>query len=416
MLLFVSLMAYGSYFAYDSIGAIPQELMDSLHVGQREIGLMYSAYSVGAILTLLMSGMLLDRIGARRACVIFAVVVTLGAAVTAQFRDHLYAIYAGRLVFGAGSEALIVAQSAVLARWFKGRELAFAFGAALTISRLGTLFTFNTEALIAERYGAGAALWTAAGLCLFSTAAAFVYSRLDRFAEGRIDLREGPVGERIRLADVRHFRASYWAITLLCLAFYSAIFPFQSLSTDLFQEKWGLPSAQGGGQGFLAAVFDNIVHMFGTAQGTTSILTTASMVCAPFAGLLVDRVGRRATLLLFGSLLMIPAFLLLGFTSVPPALPMIVLGASFVLVPAALWPAVALLVSKERAGTAYGLMTLIQNVGLVVFSGLNGWLRERTGSYTWSLGAFAALGVAGFVLALWLRRADAREGGALERP
>jgi MFS family permease len=163
VLFVVCFMIYGSYFAYDSVGAIEDYLMESMGIGQKAVGLMYSMYSWGAIFTLLVAGWLIDRIGTRRSSLLFAVLVTAGAAVVAGARD-VRTIHAGRFIFGAGSEALIVAQSAILARWFKGKELAFAFGAALTICRLGTIFSFNTEALIAEILGAGAALWVAAGL------------------------------------------------------------------------------------------------------------------------------------------------------------------------------------------------------------------------------------------------------------
>jgi MFS family permease len=98
--------------------------------------------------------MLIDRLGTRRASLMFSALVTLGAVIVAM-APNLAVLYAGRLVFGIGSESLVVAQSAILARWFTGKELALAFGIALTVSRLGTLFTFNTEALLAERFGVG---------------------------------------------------------------------------------------------------------------------------------------------------------------------------------------------------------------------------------------------------------------------
>ena len=98
----------------------------------------------------------------------------------------------------------------------------------------------------------------------------------------------------------------------ICVAFYSAIFPFTALSTDFFHDKWGLPMASGEGLGFLGGVFYNLTHMFSTAQGTTSIIITASMFLAPFAGSLADRIGRRATLMVIGSLLMVPAHLVMG--------------------------------------------------------------------------------------------------------
>jgi MFS family permease len=154
--------------------------------------------------------------------------------------------------------------------------------------------------------------------------------------------------------------------------------------------------------------------MFSTAGGISSIIIFASMVLAPFAGRLVDKIGRRASLMILGALIMIPSHLAMALTRIYPVYPMLALGAAFVLVPAALWPSVPLIVRKERVGTAFGLMTAIQNIGMAVFPLLNGLLRDLTKSYTSSMLMFAGLGVCGLIFAILLKRADAREGGALE--
>ncbi|MGD0782863.1 MAG: MFS transporter, partial [Candidatus Aminicenantales bacterium] len=156
--------------------------------------------------------------------------------------------------------------------------------------------------------------------------------------------------------------------------------------------------------------------MFSTAPGITSIVICASMVFAPFAGRLVDKVGRRATLMIIGSLILIPSHLIMGLTRLYPVYPMIALGVAFVLVPAAMWPTIPLLVPKDKVGTAFGLTTMIQNIGLALFPFFNGKLRDLTSSYTASAVMFAGLGVAGLVFAFLLKRADRREGGGLERP
>ena len=354
----VSFMLFGSYFAYDSVAAIAPSLIEALGADRAAIGTMYSVYSFAAIAAVLLGGVLIDKIGTRRASLIFSAVLTLGACLVA-YAPSIGWIYAGRMLFGMGSEPLVVAQSAILARWFRGKELALSFGIALTVSRLGTLFTFNSEALIADRYGWRTALWVAAALCGASLVANFAYNLLDKKAESVLGLDEPGGGDEIDWKQLRRgsFSPSFWYVTLLCVTFYSAIFPFTDLSTDLFHDKWGLPEASGAGLPFIQAVFYNITHLFTTAQGTTSIIITASMLLAPFAGRLVDRVGRRATFMIVGSLLMIPAHLLLGWTAIPPAFSMLVLGAAFVLVPAAMWPSIPLVVDKERIGTAFGLMT-----------------------------------------------------------
>jgi MFS family permease len=130
----------------------------------------------------------------------------------------------------------------------------------------------------------------------------------------------------------------------------------------------------------------------------------------------VDRVGKRATFMIAGSLLLIPCHLAMGLTKIYPAYPMILLGFAFVLVPAALWPSVPLIVRSDRVGTAFGLMTAIQNIGLGLFPLLNGLLRDKTGDYVGSQIMFASLGLVGLMFALLLKRADVREGRILESP
>ena len=164
VLFFVSLLTYGSYFAYDSVGAIPDQLMKVWGVDQAAIGALYSLYSLAAIVTLLFGGIFIDRFGTRTSSLAFSLLVTLGACIVA-WAPNIQMAYLGRFLFGAGSESLITAQNVMLARWFKGKELALAFGVTLAISRVGTLFSFNTEALIASRYGPFTALWAAALFC-----------------------------------------------------------------------------------------------------------------------------------------------------------------------------------------------------------------------------------------------------------
>jgi MFS family permease len=318
--------------------------------------------------------------------------------------------------FGAGSETLAIAQSSIIARWFKGKELALAFGIALTVSRLGSLFSYNTETLIVDYFGHYSfALWAGLIFCVLSLVCNIAYCLLDKRGEKALDLKKGEVEDKIVFSDIKNFNASFWFVTLLCVTFYGAIFPFQHLAADFFHDKWGVPLEAGGGGGFLNQIFSNFLHMFSTAPGMAGIIIFASMVFAPFAGSLVDRIGRRATLMIVGSLLMIPAHLLMGITYINPLICMIVLGASFVLVPAAMWPSIPLIVQKNRVGTAFGLMTMIQNIGMGLFPWINGKLRDITGDYTASQIMFASLGALGLILAFLLKRADSRNNNILEK-
>jgi nitrate/nitrite transporter NarK len=119
--------------------------------------------------------------------------------------------------------------------------------------------------------------------------------------------------------------------------------------------------------------------------------------------------------MIIGSLIMIPSHLVMGVTGMSPIWPMLALGAAFVLVPAAMWPSIPLVVRKERVGTAFGLMTAVQNIGLAVFPLFNGMLRDATKTYTASMIMFSGLGIVGLVFAILLKRADAAAGGGLEK-
>ena len=414
ILLFISLLAVGRYVAYDSLGALGPTLMRELHLDRTDIGNLYTAYSVAAIAIVFFGGMLYDVLGPRRASLLFSLLVLVGAVIVALAKTK-WMLFTGRLVFGAGSEALIVVQSAIVSRWFKGKEIAMAFGITLTISRIGTLFSFNIEELIATYFGSfRVALWAAAGFCLLSVLCNLVFNVMDRHGEEVLDLAKPDAGDRIVFSDIRKFTPSFWFVVLLCVTFYSAIFPFTALAPDMFHDKWGLPLVSASSGGFLSQVFYNFTHMFNTAPGVTSIVIAASMVFAPFAGDLVDRIGKRASLMVLGSVVLIPAHLVMGLTHWNPIPMMILLGAAFVLVPAALWPSVPMIVEEKRVGTAFGLLTAIQNLGLGLFPFLNGKLRDATGTYTATQFMFAGLGVAGLIFAVLLLRADRRQGGILE--
>ena len=414
-LLFIASLTVGSYFAYDIIGAIAPSLIEALNAKRATVGLFNTMYSVAAILVLLFAGVLIDRLGTRKASIIFSVLVFAGAAVVWQAKS-IPLMFLGRFIFGAGAEPLVVAQSAMLARWFKNKELALSFGLTLTVSRLGSLFAFNTGELITSYFGSFRyALLAAVGACAISFLGNIFYILMDRKAERVLQLKDESGGDKIVFKDIKEFKPTFWYVTFLCLTFYAAIFPFTALSTDFFVDKWGIARTAEAGGGFLHQVFNNFLHMFSTAGGISSIIIFASMIFAPFAGRLVDKIGKRASLMIIGSLILVPCHLLMGLTRIYPVYPMVLLGAAFVLVPAAMWPSVPLIVRKERVGTAFGLMTAIQNVGLMLFPLFNGVLRDLTKTYTASSIMFASLGFIGLAFALLLKRADRHEGGGLER-
>jgi MFS family permease len=415
VLLVVALVPLGVTFAFDIFGAIAPTLVDAFGAARSTVASFYTIYSGAAILSLLVAGLAIDRLGPRRAGLLFLGLVVAGASLAAA-APSLALMAAGRFLFGCGAESVHVVTLTVCARWFRGRELALAMGIAIALGRLGSILSFNSgELLAAELGGHRPALAVAAGLCVLSLALFMLFCALDRRAErlGALDAARG--GERIAWRELNAMPRLFWLLTFLCVAFYSAVFPFTALSTDFFADKWGIPRVAAAGGGFAAGFGANLVHLFGTAGGLTSLLTLSSMVFAAWVGAAVDRYGGRATLLMAGPLLQVPAFLLLGLTDMHPAGPMLMMAAAFVLLPAALWPAFALAVDKARTGTAYGLAMMVQNVGLALFPLLNGWLRDATHSYQASMLMFAALGATAFALAVRVWREDKRIGGKLQK-
>ena len=146
----------------------------------------------------------------------------------------------------------------------------------------------------------------------------------------------------------------------------------------------------------------------------TSLILVISMCVTWLFGLLVDKVGKRATMMIIGSLMMIPCHVLMAYTDISPFILMSVLGLSFALVPAALWPAVPLIVKEKNLGTAYGIIFMIQNIGLFVFEPLAGKLFDVTGSYKLSMIMFSLLGVLGLGFAIWLKILEKKGGGYLD--
>lgn len=147
------------------------------------------------------------------------------------------------------------------------------------------------------------------------------------------------------------------------------------------------------------------------------MLTLFAMIATPLFGLVADRIGKRATLMVYGTLLLLPVYLIMAYTSVSLYIPMAMMGIAFSLIPAVMWPSVAYIVGQERLGTAFGLMTMIQNIGLAGLNLLIGWVNDafaageaNPGGYAPGMWIFTALALGGLVLALLLRRAESGPG------
>ncbi len=400
VLLFVSLAMFGNYYVYDSIAPLAGILGGELGFSDTQIGSLNAIYSLPNVVMVLIGGVLVDRCGTRTATLGFALICFSGALLTAA-APSFGTMALGRLLFGLGAESLIVAITAALGLWFKGRQLGFAFGLNLSVARAGSYAADLSPAWADRVYASGwrAPLLLAAAFGLVSLVAAVVYWIVERGAEPRYDLGRPTRPERFVRSDLWRFDRSYWYVVGLCVTFYSVIFPFRStFAIKYFQDAHGLTLERAGamnGHVFLAAI-----------------------VATPLFGLLADRIGRRSLLLALGSLSLLPVFLILGYTRWDLWISTVMIGLAFSLVPAVLWPSIPYLVQEQRLGTAYGLMTMLQNVGLTVFNFAAGALNDGAGAsaanpggYLPMLWMFGLLSLAGLVFSALLRRRETGPDG-----
>jgi MFS family permease len=424
VLIFVSVAMFGNYYFYDALEPLAPLLQQQLHFTDENIGLLNTAYSIAPIFLVLIGGIIIDWIGTRRSMLLFGAVCLAGALITATTpgfaasavrpleilvinglnrffgagmepaSGRLLAMATGRLIFGMGAESLIVAITAAVAKWFRGKELSFALGINLMIARGGSLLAQNSPSWAGSAYNSWQKPWLIGvgfvGLCVLGPIAYWI---LEVRAERRFDLGHAGESDKMVFSDVKSFGLSYWLLVGLCVIFYSAIFPFETFAVKYFVDAHGTSLQRGG---FLLGV-----------------LTLFTMIGTPLVGLYSDKVGRRATIMLLGTLLLIPVFLMMAYTHITLYVPMAMLGFAFTLVPAIIWPSVAYIVEQRALGTALGLMTMVQNVGI---AGMNwglgkandmaGASQANPGGYLPMLRILTGMGVLGLFFALLLRQRE----------
>jgi MFS family permease len=389
----------GNYYGYDSIGPVAEQLSRELHFSDTQIGTLNAIYSLPNIFLVVIGGILVDRFGARLMTVATTALCLLGAVLTAV-GDHFPVMVTGRLLFGIGSETLSVAILVALAQWFAGRYLALLFAVNLSLARLGSYLADRSPSFASDLYAKGwqPPLWLAAGFAVASFAGALLYFWADRREAPRGTLALPPPPERFDWRHLLKFRAEYWLLVVVCVTFFSVIFPFRStFAIKYLQEAQGLTLAQ--------------------ASTLNSYVFLAAVFATPVFGLLLDRLGHNTLLLAAGSVLLPLSFLVLGVMSGAAGLSSALLGVSFSFLPAILWPTVVRYSAPEHLGTAYGIMTTLQNFGLFAANLVAGYLNDANGAsaanpggYAPMLWFFGLLSLTAFVctIALWVRdHADA---------
>lgn len=396
VLLACSLAMFGCYYVFDALYPVTDALKKELGFTDSQIGLLDTAYNVAALLTLIAGGVLVDRLGTARAALLFGGIGALGTLGVAVFPAMLpsypvAAMCAGRFLLGVGSELFIVAATTVVGRWFKAKEISFALALQLMIARFGSYMADRSPTFASELFTS----WQPPLLLAAAIGGSwFLFSALYAGLEGRATRRYGIKGatatDKLDLRSLFAYPRSYWYVVGLCVTFYATIFPFRTHSNNYLIEAHGV-TAEAAGE-------------------LRSWLPLLSMIGMPLFGLCADKLGRRSSMMLVGSLLLVLPFLCLGYTDVPLGVVMATLGIAFALVPAVLWAAVPYMVPEARLGSAFAMMTFCQQalwacmspgLGLAVDMAKEsadkeaGWL-----PFLWILAGLSSLGFV-FAVLLW---------------
>ena len=392
---------------------------------------------------LIFAGIILDKMGVRFTAVLSATVMVVGASIKLygisdafnnggfgyEFLNSFWPSFPasakmasiGFAIFGCGVEMAGVTVSKGIVKWFKGKEMALAMGLEMAIARLGVFAVFRLSPIMAEHGGVSMSVGVGTLLLLIGLLSFSVYFFMDRTLE-RQDATardQADPEEEFKISDLKAIFTSktFMIVAGLCVLFYSAIFPFQKFATGMLESRLSMSTSE--------------------ASGLFSFFPIGAMVLTPLLGWFIDNKGKAGTMLMLGSLLVVICHLIFAltpaasFTFSVALSAIILLGISFSLVPAALWPSVPKLVDNRVLGSAYSIIFWIQNIGLMLTPMLIGWALKTTNpgvadgiaagealkyNYTVPMLIFASLGVVAFFLAIWLKAEDKKKGYGIELP
>jgi nitrate/nitrite transporter NarK len=438
-LFIVSFTMLCGYFLTDIMAPLAGLLEGQLGWSRADYGTFTSSYGWFNVflLMLIFGGIILDKLGVRMTGMGAAAVMVIGTAIkywavstVSLDGQTLFGLDAqvfwasiGFAIFAIGVEVAGITVSKIIVKWFKGKELATAMGMEMAMARIGTALALGFSIPIAKATGvidvSRPILIALIGLCI-GLIAFIVYVMMDKKLDASEDTGEIIVKnpeDEFKLSDIGKILGNkgWWYIAILCVLFYSAVFPFLKYATDLMVNKFGVKEDLAG-----------LIPM---------LLPFGNILLTPLFGGIYDRKGKGATIMIIGAVLLIVVhalFAIPGFDSWIFAMVLVVLlGIAFSLVPSAMWPSVPKIVPEKRLGTAYSLIFWVQNWGLMGVPLLIGWVLEKycvtgqtvrdgltvnTYDYTLPMLIFTSFGVLALLFAFLLKAEDKKKGYGLESP
>jgi len=437
----VALTMFAGYYITDVMAPLKGLLEQQLSWNSAEYGFFTSAYGWFNVflVMLIIGGVILDKMGVRFTGVMAASIMVVGAtlkfwAVSTETLDgvmwhilwfdtkaQVFMAALGFAIFGVGVEVAGITVSKIVVKWFKGKELALAMGLQVAVARMGTALALGVSSPIALglEHVSKPILLGLVLLCI-GLISFIIYTFMDKkldASEAEIATADAAKEESFKLSDILHIigNKGWWYLAILCVLFYSAVFPFLKYAADLMTMKFGVSEKLAG---FIPAVLP-----FGT------ILLT------PLFGGIYDKKGKGATIMIIGSVLLIIVHALFTIPSLDHWLIAIVLtvilGVAFSLVPSAMWPSVPKIIPDRYLGTSFSLIFWVQNWGLMGVPALIGWVLQKyciTGyvmkegvevaiyNYTLPMAIFTGFGILALIFALLLKAESAKKGYGLEDP
>lgn len=431
------LIALAMFFAYMFVDVMSplQTLVESSRGWSSSVFGTYAAseYILNVFGFLIVAGIILDKMGVRFTGILSTSLMVAGAAIkyvgiSDWFQETEICMWLnswwvelpgsakmasfGFMIFGCGCEMAGITVSKAIAKWFEGKEMALAMGLEMAIARLGVFAVFSTSPAIAASFADNlgnpsivAPIAFCTVLLIIGLINFIVFSVMDKKLDSQKGVGEkGSSEEEFKVSDMGKIFSSkmFWLVALLCVLYYSAIFPFQRYATNFLEVTLAIPTQE--------------------AADLFRWFPILAMVLTPFLGSFLDHKGKGATMLMLGALIMICCHL--SFAYLLPLYPsksfamvlIVVLGVSFSLVPAALWPSVPKIIDPVVLGSAYSLIFWIQNVGLCFVPLIIGYALEATGGYTVPMTIFASFGVVALLIGVFLKIEDKRKGYGLELP
>lgn len=431
----VSLTMMAAYFFTDVMSPLKTLLESQMGWDSSDYGFFTSSYGWFNVLLfmLILGGLLLDKMGVRFTGLTSSILMVVGAGIkyyaiaTPELAETLIFGIKGQVmiasigfaIFGVGCEVSGITVSKIIVKWFKGKEMATAMGIQVALARIGTALAIGVTVPFANLFQTKTGVSLSAPLLLGAVVlcagmvAFFIYTFMDKKLDQEIsETTTQEAEESFKLSDVKIIlnNKGFWLIALLCVLFYSCVFPFLKYATDLMVNKFGVEPD-------LAGLIPSVLP-FGT------ILLT------PLFGGIYDKKGKGASIMILGSVLLLFVHLMFSIPFlnnwILAVVLMIVLGIGFSLVPSAMWPSVAKIIPEKQIGTAYALIFYIQNIGLMCVPFLIGKVLENfckstsadgkiSYDYTLVMLMFSALAVLSIFVAIALKRDDKKKGYGLEQ-